>query len=342
MMHSNWSDSPDAEVTRVDTERALEAMRRRIEHEGLRPAAGTPGIVRMPVVSVWVKGLAAAASVVLVLTLLTVSGVAETILTIFEPKQVAAVPITATDIQTAVSNLEAFGTLTWSTPPKPYDVPDAATAAKESGLAVRVPATLPSGVNAATAQWGVMPKTTATFTFSADMTRASAARLGRTPPPMPANIDGSKLFVTGGPAVVTIYGVKNTPGAPTGPAGVSSADPFAALPQLLIAQGKAPVVQSDGVTVEQLQAYLLAQPGVTPGLAAQIKAIKDPSSTLPIPIPVNMATSKNVTVQGVQGVFVGDSTGLGSALIWTKDGIVYGVAGTLTESEILAVANSLH
>jgi len=47
-------------------------------------------------------------------------------------------------------------------------------------------------------------------------------------------------------------------------------------------------------------------------------------------------------VQGVQGVFVGDSTGLGSALIWSKDGMVFGVAGTLSEAEILAVANSLH
>ena len=334
-------DSPDAPAVRVDTERALEEMRRRIEREGLRPAAGTPGIVRMPVVSFWVKSVAAAASVVLVLTLLTLSGVAETILTIFEPKQVTAVAITPTDIQTAISDLRSFGTLTWSAQPNPYPVPDAQTAAKESGLAVRVAGTLPAGVTAAMAHWGVMPKTTATFTFSADTTRASAAKLGRTPPPMPANIDGSKLFITGGPAVVTIYG-DETHGAPNGPTGASAADPFASLPRLVIAQGKAPVVQSDGVTVEQLQAYLLSQPGVTPALAAEIKAIKDPSSTLPIPIPVNMATSKNVTVQGVQGVFVGDSTGLGSALIWEKDGIVFGVAGTLTESEIMAVANSLH
>ena len=77
-------------------------------------------------------------------------------------------------------------------------------------------------------------------------------------------------------------------------------------------------------------------------LAAQIRAIKDPSSTLPVPIPVDMATSKKVTVQGVEGIFVGDSTGLGSAVIWQKDGIVYGVAGTLTEQQVLAVANSLH
>jgi hypothetical protein len=126
------------------------------------------------------------------------------------------------------------------------------------------------------------------------------------------------------------------------PKSSSGADPFASLPRLIVAQGKGPLIQSDGVTVEQLQQYLLAQPGITPQLAAQIRAIKDPSSTLPVPIPVDMATSKNVTVQGVAGIFVGDSTGLGSAVIWSKDGIIYAVAGTLSESQILAVANSLH
>jgi hypothetical protein len=265
-----------------------------------------------------------------------VSGVAETILTIFEPKQVTAVPITSTDIATAVNGLTTYGTLTWSTPPKPYDVPDAATAAKDSGLTVLVPSQLPAGVSQSSARYGVMPRTTATFTFSADQTRQAASRLSRTPPPMPANIDGSKLFITGGPGVVQYYADDAT-----APAAGTANTPFAGMPKLIIAQGKGPVVQSDGVTVEQLQQYLLAQPGITPALAAQIKAIKDPSSTLPIPIPVDMASSKTITVQGVQGVFIGDSTGLGSAVIWSKDGLVFGVAGTLSEAEILKVANSL-
>jgi hypothetical protein len=325
------SDAP------VDSERALARIRARIEREHLRAApVATPRRSREsgPLVSIWVKGLAAAASVVLIATLLTVSGVAETILTIFEPKQVAAVPITSTDIATAMNGLGTYGTLTWSIPPKPYDVPDAATAAKDSGLTILTPRELPAGVSPA--RYGVMPRTTATFTFSADQTRQAASRLNRTPPPMPANIDGSTLFITGGPGLVQYYADST---APTSTAGNTS--PFGGMPKLIVAQGKGPVVQSDGVTVEQLQQYLLAQPGITPALAAQIKAIKDPSSTLPIPIPVDTATSKTVTVQGVQGVFIGDSTGLGSAVIWSKDGLVFGVAGTLSEAEILKVANSL-
>jgi hypothetical protein len=321
---------------KVDTERALSRLRARVEGERIAPVSRGVSGSRGFGVNIWLRGLAAAATIALVATLLTVTGLAETILTIFEPKQLVAVPITANDLSGA-SSFGAYGTLTWTEQPKPYDVPDIRTAARDSGMTVLVPSNLPAG--AGTAHYGVMPKTTATFTFSADKTRLSAAAQKRTPPPMPANIDGSKLFITGGPAVVTIY---EDGALPSGAVGASGASPFSGMPKLIVAQGKPPVVQSDGVTVEQLQSYLLEQPGISPQLAAQIRAIKDPSSTLPVPIPVDMATSKKITVQGVEGIFVGDSTGLGSAVIWQKDGIVYGVAGTLTEQQVLAVANSLH
>jgi hypothetical protein len=324
---------------KADTERALARLRARVDAERIMPVSRGASGPRRIAVNLWVRGLAAAATIALVATLLTASGLAETILTIFEPKQLVAVPITIGDLSGAAS-FDAYGTLTWTAQPKPYDVPDKATAARESGMTVLVPSDLPAGVGAP--RYGVMPKTTATFTFSAEKTKQAAAAQQRTPPPMPANIDGSKLFINGGPAVVAFYDDGTASSGATGPTGANSASPFSGMPKLIVAQGKPPVVQSDGVTVEQLQSYLLAQPGISPQLAAQIRAIKDPSSTLPVPIPVDMATSKKVTVQGVEGIFVGDSTGLGSAVIWQKDGIVYGVAGTLTEQQVLAVANSLH
>ena len=104
---------------------------------------------------------------------------------------------------------------------------------------------------------------------------------------------------------------------------------------------KAPTVSSDGATVAELQAYLLSQPSVSPALAAQIRAIGDPASTLPVPIPAGQVQAKNVSVHGTTGLFVGDSTGLGSGVIWQQNGLVYAVGGSLTEAEVLAVANSL-
>ncbi len=325
------SDPLDTPEIAVDTDGALARVRARIEREGITPIPSAPRARATPT-SPWLKGLAAAASVVVVATALTVTGAAESIFTIFEPKQIVAVPITTGDLAGA-PGLGSYGTLEWSTPPKPYDVPDLATAARESGLVVLTPTTLPAGADARDARFAVMPRTTATYTFSAEKTRGSAAAQGKTPPPMPANIDGSKLFITGGPAVVQYWDGR---GVATGPSGATTD-----LSTLIVAQGKPPVVRSDGVTVDQLLDYLLAQPGISPRLAAQIRAIKEPSSTLPIPIPVDLGSSKQVSVQGTTGIFVGDSTGLGSAVIWQKDGIVYGVAGTLTEAELLAVANSL-
>src|SRR4030088_3196607 len=85
----------------VDSERALARIRERIERERISPPSiATPARTRSEgsFVSIWVKGLAAAASVALVAVLLTASGLAETIVTIFEPKQVVAVPITTGDL----------------------------------------------------------------------------------------------------------------------------------------------------------------------------------------------------------------------------------------------------
>src|SRR5207247_1811961 len=80
-------NTPDVQV---DTERALSRIRERVERERIAPVISAPRAPRAPAVSLWVKGLAAAASVAIIAVLLTVSGVAETILTIFAPKQVGA------------------------------------------------------------------------------------------------------------------------------------------------------------------------------------------------------------------------------------------------------------
>jgi hypothetical protein len=82
-------------------------------------------------------------------------------------------------------------------------------------------------------------------------------------------------------------------------------------------------------------------PGISPQLAASLRAIGDPSTTLLIPVPIQYATSSKVKVQGVQGVAVGDNTGAGAGVIWIKDGKVFAVAGFLKQSEVLKIANGL-
>jgi len=274
------------------------------------------------------SGLAAAA----VIVALVVTGVAQDALNFFHPTSVQVVPVNVADLQ-SLSGLGEYGTFTWVTEPKPQLVTSAAEAATVSGLHVPATGTLPAGVST-TVTYAAMPMAVGAFTFDAAKAAAAAAKAGKAMPAMPSGMDGSRLTVTVGPAVVEIFGNLN--------AGAASDTTKLNLPQLVIGASTAPVVTSSGVTAQQLEDYLLAQPGVSKELAAAIRAIKDPSTTLPIPIPIEYATSKSVQVQGVTGVALGDNTGVGAAVIWIKSNTVYGVAGTLKQSEILDVANHLH
>src|SRR5437660_4693330 len=229
----------------------------------------------------------------------------------------------------------AYGTFVWTTPPQPKEFQTRGQASAEAGFAVQTPTLLPSSVTG-NPRYGVINRSSATFTFSADSTRQAAARQNRTAPPLPANIDGSKLFITGGPAIVQIWGA---PAGATGATGATGAYPD--VPTLVVGQAKTPTISSDGVTVDDLRSYLLSQPGISPQLAAAIRAIGDPSSTLPVPVPAELAISHAVTVQGVQGLYVGDNTGIASAVIWQKDGMMFEVIGSFTESQALSIANSM-
>jgi hypothetical protein len=247
------------------------------------------------------------------------------------PSTVTPVPVTVADLE-ALSQLSAYGTLTWTQLPQPQIVTSAAEAQSISGLRLPKVGKLAAGVST-TVTYAATSKAVAVFTFSASKAAAAAASSGKALPRMPAGMDGAQLTVTAGPAVVEIFG--NMKGA-------SASDPtLADLPQLIVAESSAPVATSTHVTVKQLEAYLLAQPGISPALAAAIRAIGDPSTTLPIPIPIQFATSSRVQVQGVTGVSLGDNTGLGSAVIWIKHGVVYGVAGTVKLTDVLDIANHL-
>jgi hypothetical protein len=178
-----------------------------------------------------------------------------------------------------------------------------------------------------------MSKAEAKFTFSADKAAAAAAAAGKTLPKMPAGMDGATLTVTIGPAVGEIYG---NIGQPT-----SANATDLKLPQLIVAKSVSPTVSSTQVTTKMLEDYVLSLPGISPELKKTIGAIGDPSTTLFIPVPVEYGTSQSVKVQGVDGVALGDNTGVGSAVVWVKDGHVYAVAGSIKQSDAIDIADNL-
>ncbi len=309
---------------RVDVRRAFGTVMRAPKAQ---PALGRLPFLRPRTRPLTLMFVAAVAAAALVVVAFAAGGF------FFQPTTVKAVPITVADIQ-ALSQLADYGTVTWTKEPQLQATTSAADAAAiAGGMQPPVVAQLPAGVST-TVTYGGMSEAQATFTFSAAKAAAAAAAKGKTLPKLPAEIDGATLTITVGPAVGEIYGEMNKP--TTG----SSTDQIN-LPQLIIAKSASPKVTSTQVTAQQLEAYILAQPGISDQLTNAIKAIGDPSTTLLIPVPIEYATSTPVNVQGVEGVALGDNTGVGSGVVWVKNGSVYVVAGSIKQSDAIGIANNL-
>jgi hypothetical protein len=263
---------------------------------------------------------------------------AQSVLHIFQPKQFVAAPVTMQDLS-RLPDLDHYGSLRVSPGQAPRQVGSRAEAGAIAGMTVLAPASLPSGVPV-TPTYGIIPEQRASFTFSADRLRAADPSA----PPMPASIDGSTLVIQTGTAVLTFYGDSARVASLLESSAGGSSTATAALGQgraLLIVQAKAPTVSSTGASAEELKQYLLSQPGISPQLAEAVRAIGDPAATWPVPIPIGSAGAHSVTVRGAPGLAIADSTGLGGGLLWVEQGMVFAIGGTLTEKELLAVANAL-
>ena len=114
-----------------------------------------------------------------------------------------------------------------------------------------------------------------------------------------------------------------------------------AVPQLMVAQAYPPTATSTGASPTELQDYILSLPGISDELANAVRAIGDPTESWPVPVPLGEMDTRAVTVQGVPGTVFTEKSGFGAAVIWLKDGYLFVVGGPLTESEALAVADSL-
>jgi len=366
----------------VETQAALNRLRRAAaSQQAFRPSPWT-SLKALFVSSSnrSVRPAAALALVLTAMVALVVTGVADNFVKVFEPQQFQAVQVRPESLR-GLPDLSQFGDMTFSSTPTFTTVADAAAAQGKTGLNVLAPegSALPSRVGGGRS-YVVMSPMQATFTFSAAKAQAWATAHGKSLPAMSPGLDGSTLTVDAGPAVILVYGGSTDainravgvgggskravppPGEPsgTGPASTTDApapttdgppvsgntagayDPTSLqLPDLAVVEMKSPRVNSSGASVQQIEDYLISLPGFPQDLAAQIRAIGDPTTTLPVPVPTGQQ-SHQVDVQGVHGLFVGDSTGLGSGMIWSKGGVLYATVGTLTESELAGVARSLH
>ena len=280
----------------------------------------------------WIPRLAAVGLAAALSVLLVGAGVAQDMLKIFEPQSIQVVPITTGDLA-GLPDLSRFGEMKVLTRPELKEATSAAEAASLSGLPVLNPTGLPNSVDTKHVSFGTIPQSTGSFTFNAARAQAYAAASGRSIPKMPNGIDGSTLSVSGGPAEFELFGELGRGGATPATSGGAPQ-----LPTLAIGAMKAPSVSSTGVTVDQLKSYLKL---LDPKLAPAIDAIGSAGNVLPIPVPVDRVQQTAVSINGAAGVALGDNTGLGSAVIWETKGRIWAVAGTITQTQAIAIASSL-
>lgn len=325
--------------------RLAAAMGAMSDTRSLDPGRGLPSRPSLLRAKRWAAG--GAGALVIVAGTISASAAAGWI-TIFQPAQVLAVPIPQGALL-RLPKLGDFGRLSGPGVPKLTLVSSLAAAEARSGERLSLPASPPPGA-AGAPRFAVVPKWSATFTFSAAQTRATAERLGVSLPPLPSGFDGAKLREVVGPAALAVY--PSTSGAG-----------LAALPQAAYLAMAAPELESSRLTVSQLERYLLSLPWLPSSLARAIRTLGDPAATLPIPVPQRMGQTRNTTVNGDSAVLVSGSggairvchqaaaagsrraaprchgsAGAYAAVVWEHRGTVRAVFAQLPADQVLAMA----
>jgi hypothetical protein len=287
----------------------------------------------------WRKPAAAAGIALAMTAVIALTPLADSLHKLLQPQQVQPVPVSPEDVN-SLQSLASYGDVHWQTKPQVSPAPSAAAAARESGLPELRPGSLPSGIASQPTAYETVSQGTVSFTFSEAKARAAARQAGQAQPSFPAGVDNSTLVVQSGPGQAVIHGdlakARQIHDSQNPQQALQGAGPV-----LVVGEIKAPTVYSSGISLPQLKQVLLSQPGLTPQARSAIEALDNPVATLLIPVPADQASAHPVTVQGVSGTALGDSTGLGAAVIWIKQGVVYFVGGTVSQDQALAVANSL-
>lgn len=255
-------------------------------------------------------------------------------LQIFQPTHVRAISVTPADVRAlrGLPPLEAFGTLRGTRSPGVEELASAQDAAQQTGYALRLPKALPSAIPN-DARYEVTQRAHTTFTFSAAKAAAWAKQQHVALRPLPPRLDGATYTATLAPVAIVTYGTP--PRNRHAERGVRRGN------FLAVVQAPLPAIGTNGPPLSVLRDWFTQQPGIPRDLAAQVRAIGDPAQTLPIPVRFDKQTATTVHVDGVDGLAIGDETGIGAAVVWTKAGKLYAVGGTLTQSAALAIANDL-
>jgi len=249
----------------------------------------------------------------------------------FRVQRFVAISFDSSQPMRALPDLAAFGTVTEISHGRMRAAASAQEAGNLAGLTVRLPA---SETASREPQFMVIEPSSMSFTFDVERAREHLAAIGETSFQINDRFDGAVLSAAIPAVVVAQFGGRPGRFAP----GPEMFGPES----LVVIQGRSPSAHVSGrVDLADMRQLLLSMPGLPPETAAQLRAIDDWTTTMPIPVPRNIGVAHDVQVNGRPGLAIADNTGAGGVILWTQGGAVYAVAGGKTADELLRIASTL-
>jgi hypothetical protein len=272
----------------------------------------------------WLVGAIAAALIAL-LVLPNARVLASQFLALFTVQQFQPVSVDPQNFRNGIGeDLQKFGDVSFNYPDQNSLQQHPTQAQVEQNLSFKLllPGKLPPGISD-TAQFTLIDTVNGTFTFRAAQARAYLASTGQGNVTIPAQLDGATYTFTSKPGVIIHYG--------------SAGKLF------YMGEIPSPVVQVTGkASLKDLRDFVISLPKLSPEVSLLLRDVNLDTGVVPLPIPPQVQ-AQNVTVQGVPGVSMVDSSLSVGAVLWQTHGIIYVVAGAASsEAQLLDSANSLN
>ena len=285
-------------------------------------------------------GAIAVLALALLLAFPTTRALAGELLNLFRVQQVAVLPIDMTGLESMTGNealasqmseLISESTEVTDEPGEPVVAANADEAESAAGFNVRLPADqTPSHIYVTDSS---------AFNLTVDRAKAQAfiEAAGRTDLVLPESIDGAEISVSIPATVNAAFGTCPEPQTQKPEnMGEMQGDRGGDYPDCVIfTQMPSPLVSApDGLDMAQLAQIGLEFSGMSREEAAAFTATVDWTSTLVIPVPRRATSHEDISVDGVTGKLIQRVSDYAPeyALIWVKDGIVYAVSGTGTDT----------
>lgn len=261
------------------------------------------------------------------------SAAAQSFLNLFRVKKITAIAIDPARIQSLKNgNLNFNDLFTGATemikkPGQPLTVTSAAQASAIMGIPVLAPAQLADGYPLGQ----IVVSDDATMRMTGDTNKAQALLqvLGVTDAQLPSSLNGAQITVNMPRIAAAKYGK-----------GASA---------VTLAQSKAPEVDlPPDVNMAQLGEIALRALGMGADDARAMAGRIDWNNTLVVPIPINAASFREVTVRGVSGLLItanasasGPSAQNGNVLMWSEGGKVYALTGNISPTLLAQMAEAI-